>query len=276
MRELSIDQVNAADNADPKRVGDYCNAIMRYHMEKESVKCPRGTSMAAQTDINEKFRAILVDWLVEVHLKFKLSPETLYLAVSIMDRFLEKKIIPRTQLQLVGITSILLASKYEEIYAPAVRDLVFVSARAYTKEEILRMETTMLNTLKFKLTVPTPFLFLQRFLRVVEADERLTHTASFFVERMAQEYGMLRRSPSLVAASGLFLAMKALAPPHRPAVWGPALQHFTGYTEPELRECMAEMHGILSGSAAAQLQAVRKKYASPKFGEVTRVALPSL
>ncbi|MDR3739595.1 MAG: hypothetical protein P4L40_11315 [Terracidiphilus sp.] len=120
-RDLSVDQVDAADLSDARRVGDYAQAIISYNKEREVVKCPRGTSMTAQTDINEKFRAILVDWLVEVHLKFKLSPETLYLAVSIMDRFLEKKIISRTTLQLVGITSILLASKYEEIYAPAVR-----------------------------------------------------------------------------------------------------------------------------------------------------------
>jgi hypothetical protein len=59
--------------------------------------------MLSQTDINEKFRGILIDWLVEVHLKFKELQETLYLTVSIVDRFLEKKVIARTNLQLVGI-----------------------------------------------------------------------------------------------------------------------------------------------------------------------------
>ena len=67
----------------------------------------KGTSMAAQTDITERFRSILVDWLVEVHLKFRLNPETLYLTVSIVDRFLEKKIITRNNLQLVGIAGAL-------------------------------------------------------------------------------------------------------------------------------------------------------------------------
>ena len=63
----------------------------------------KGTSMASQTDINERFRGILVDWLVEVHLKFRMNPETLYLTVSIIDRFLERKSITRGNLQLVGI-----------------------------------------------------------------------------------------------------------------------------------------------------------------------------
>jgi hypothetical protein len=257
--DAALAALHTADNADPKRVGEYINSIMRYNFEQEvrvsaccrgqrgvaacHVLCagacrvvllcsahslpthlrrvcmnahtqglhsPRGTSMVAQTDITEKFRAILVDWLVEVHLKFKLCPETLYLAIVTVDRFLEKIIITRTNLQLVGIASLLIAAKYEEIFAPAVRDLVFVSARAYTKEEILRMEGTILSALRFSVTVPTTLVFLQRFLRAVDADTRLTNLASYYAERMLQEYSMLRHLPSTVAASALFLARKAL------------------------------------------------------------------
>lgn len=83
-------------------------------------------------------RAILVDWLIEVHYKFKLLPETLFLTVNLIDRFLEREAIHRTKLQLVGVTSMLIASKYEEIYAPEVKDFVYITDRAYQKEEILR------------------------------------------------------------------------------------------------------------------------------------------
>ena len=76
--------------------------------------------MDMQTDINPKMRAILLDWLVEVHGKFELMPETLYLTISIIDRFLSTQIVPRREVQLVGITSMLLACKYEEIWAPEV------------------------------------------------------------------------------------------------------------------------------------------------------------
>lgn len=85
-------------------------------------------------------RAILIDWLIEVHLKFKLLPETLFLTINLIDRYLEKQIIPRTKLQLIGVTSMLISSKYEEIYAPEVRDFVYITDKAYTKEEILAME----------------------------------------------------------------------------------------------------------------------------------------
>ena len=54
--------------------------------------------MATQWDINEKMRAILVDWIIEVHLKFKLVPETLFLCISLMDRYLERARISRKNL----------------------------------------------------------------------------------------------------------------------------------------------------------------------------------
>jgi len=76
--------------------------------------------MGSQPDINAKMRSILVDWLIEVHRKFELMPETLYLTMNIVDRFLSVKAVPRRELQLVGISSMLLASKYEEIWAPEV------------------------------------------------------------------------------------------------------------------------------------------------------------
>lgn len=82
-------------------------------------------------------------------------PETLYLTVNLIDRFLEAKQVTRKHLQLVGVTAMLVASKYEEIWAPEVRDFVYISDRAYTRDQILNMEKIMLNTLRFNLTVPS-------------------------------------------------------------------------------------------------------------------------
>lgn len=91
-----------------------------------------------QTDIHDKMRSILIDWLVDVHLKFKLRPETLYLTVNIIDRYLARTIVSRGSLQLVGVTAMLIASKYEEIYSPIVKDFVYITDNAYTREEILK------------------------------------------------------------------------------------------------------------------------------------------
>jgi len=82
-------------------------------------------------------RTILVGWLVEVHLKFKLLPETLFLTVNLIDRYCQIKQVERKNYQLLGVTAMLVASKYEEIYAPEIRDFVYITDKAYTKEEIL-------------------------------------------------------------------------------------------------------------------------------------------
>ena len=106
-------------------------------------------------------RGILIDWLIDVHLKFKLLPETMFLTVNLIDRFLEKEVIMRNKLQLVGITAMLIACKYEEIYAPEVKDFVYITDKAYTKHEVLNMENTIMSTLEFNITVATANKYLE-------------------------------------------------------------------------------------------------------------------
>lgn len=89
-------------------------------------------------------RSILIDWLVEVHYKFKLVPETLYLTVNLIDRYLSIQQVKRDKLQLVGVTCMFIACKYEEIYPPIVKDFVCITDKAYTKEEILELESKVL------------------------------------------------------------------------------------------------------------------------------------
>jgi len=110
---------------------------------------------------------------VQVHLKFKLMMETLYLTTNLIDRYLSVRSVSRKNLQLVGVTALLLAAKYEEIWAPEVHDFIFISDNAYTREQILNMEKSMLNTLQFNLTVPTPYVFVARCLKAAAADKEV-------------------------------------------------------------------------------------------------------
>jgi cyclin B len=170
--------------------------------------------MTSQVDVNEKMRAILIDWLIEVHLKFKLMPETMYVTVNVLDRFLAKKSVQRNKLQLVGVTAMFIASKYEEIYAPEVRDFVFISDKAYSSEEILRMEGAMLGVLNFNVTAPSPYVFLKRFVKVAgflqPTESREERLCSYLVELTLQEYRMLKYLPSVIAAAAVCLAQKML------------------------------------------------------------------
>ena len=230
--------------------------------------------MRSQTDINEKMRAILIDWLVEVHLKFKLMPETMYLTVNIIDRYLEKKVVIRQKLQLVGVTAMLLASKYEEIYAPEVRDFVYITDKAYTKEQILQMEASMLNTLEFRITVPTAYVFLNRFLKVANAhtDVKLGYFATFLAERMLQEHKLLNYTPSRLAAAVVNIALRSM---RGPAAWDRKLEHYSGFSQEALRPCVKDVEELLAAPNNS-LKAVVKKYALPKFGEVSGLPVAAL
>ena len=120
--------------------------------------------LAEQTEILPKMRSVLIDWLIGVHLQFHLLQETLYTTVAILDRYLQHDVkkISRSKLQLVGVASMLIAAKYEEIYAPEVKDFVYITDRAYTERDILKMEIRVLAVLNFNLGRPLPLHFLRR------------------------------------------------------------------------------------------------------------------
>jgi hypothetical protein len=130
------DNIDDRDAEDQLCVTAYVQDMYCHFREKEAASSVRPLYMESQLHINERMRSILVDWLVEVHLKFKLVPETLYLTINLIDRYLTKREVSRPKLQLVGVTSLLIASKYEEIYPPELRDLVYICDRAYSKNEV--------------------------------------------------------------------------------------------------------------------------------------------
>jgi len=138
----NADDIDERDKEDPLCATEYVADMYVYYREKEAAASVRPVFMESQPHINERMRAILVDWLVEVHAKFKLVPETLYLTINLIDRYLEQETVTRPKLQLVGVTALLIGSKYEEIYPPELRDLVYICDRAYTRQDIIEMEVS--------------------------------------------------------------------------------------------------------------------------------------
>ena len=120
---------------------------------------------SVQSDVNPAMRSILVDWLVEVAQEYRLTSDTLFLSIAYIDRFLSLLDVKRSRLQLVGVTCMLVASKYEEIYAPQVEEFCYITDNTYTREQMLDMEAEVLNTLAFDITQPTTKTFLRRFIK---------------------------------------------------------------------------------------------------------------
>jgi cyclin B len=269
--ERKADDVDARDATNPQAVTEYVNDMYVHFREKELETSVNPTYMRQQQHINEKMRAILIDWLVEVHLKFKLVPETLYLTVNLIDRYLLGSLVERSNLQLVGVSALLLASKYEEIYPPELKDLVYITDKAYTEQQILQMEEKMVKALKYKMTIASIHCFMMRYLKAGHADRRMVWLASYVAERMLQEYDMLKYLPSMVAACAVYVARKNLG---RNA-WSPTLLHYANYSEGSLRACLEDMQRLIH-STKGSLAAVKKKYSSEKYGQVATMNLKIL
>lgn len=158
-------------STDPNDVPEYIDDIYNYLRQMEVKFMAKPRYMRKQRDINHSMRAILVDWLVEVAQEYRLDSQTLYIAVGYIDRFLSEMSVQRGKLQLVGVTAMLLAAKYEEIYPPAVDEFVYITDNTYSREQILKMEHLILKVLKFDMGGVTAYSFYQRYVTIAKADE---------------------------------------------------------------------------------------------------------
>ena len=158
----------------------------------------------------------------------------MFSTISIVDRFLavEGLTITRSKLQLVGVAAMFLASKVEEVYAPACSDFVYITDNAYTEDAIKQMEMKILQTLKFNLFEPLSLHFLRRFSKAGDVDVLQHSLAKFAIELALVEYDLVPVPGSKLAASALCLSLILLEPKVLPIcifcliqISGEAMQH---------------------------------------------------
>ncbi|CAI5703500.1 unnamed protein product [Peronospora effusa] len=264
--------IDSDDRNDPTTCWQYAEDITKYHLEAEKKSMPSSSYMTRQSDINSKMRSILVDWLVDVHYKYGLLPQTLHIAVLLIDHYLEKNLtIERQRLQLVGISAMFIAAKYEEIYPPEAADFVKITDSAYTREEVFQMESKMLATLGYRVTFPTAFQFMKRFLKASRTcDDRVEHFAHYAIDRSLQEYKLTKYLPSTIAASAVRIARTQM---RDIPVWSSTLEYHTSYSERSLDPCVKDMTEMLWNTykgvgKMAKLTAARRKFSKERFMKV--------
>ncbi|KAL3735353.1 hypothetical protein ACJRO7_024479 [Eucalyptus globulus] len=261
-----------SDQKDPLLCSLYAPDIYSNLRVTELLRRPCCNFMdTVQKDITQSMRGILIDWLVEVSEEYKLYPETLYLTVYLIDWFLSQNYIERRRLQLLGITCMLIASKYEEICAPRVEDFCFITDNTYTREEVLKMESQLLNYFGFRIFTPTTKTFLRRFIRAAQAlyvspSLELEYLADYLTELTLVEYEFLSFLPSLVAASAVFLARWTLDDSRHP--WNPTLEFYTSYKTSDLKTTVSALQDLQSNAKECPLSAIRIKYRQQKFKSV--------
>jgi hypothetical protein len=265
-----LENIDSKDVNNPQCCIEYINDIFHYLKHSETKHLPGPDCLTQQKEVTWNMRNVLFDWLVDVQLKFDLSPETLYLCFNVIDRFLKENDILKNKLQLVGITSLWLASKYEEIYTPDAIDFVDMCAKSYTKKEMIEMEYTILVSLQFSLTIATPVTFLERFLKASNQNisscvhNNVIHGANYLTEISMLDQNTLKHKYSEICASAIYIARKVLMKES----WSKLLIFHTGYTEDDLKECIEHMVNNVSTQKTSKCEAIYKKYCRNKKNQI--------
>merc|ERR1712105_369257 len=206
-----VKDIDAEDSSNPQLCTEYALEIYAYlkQLEKRGSVRPDFLSGCPTPD---KMRSVLVDWLVEVQIQFKLLQETLFLTVNTIDRFLalEGKTLHRSKLQLVGVAAMFLMSKIEEVYAPAVSDFVYITDNAYDEAEIRQMELRIIRALNFDLCQPIALNFLRRYSKAGDVDVQQHSLAKFSLEVCLLDCGLVGVPGSLLASASLCLSLLLL------------------------------------------------------------------
>ncbi|XP_065333768.1 G2/mitotic-specific cyclin-B2-like [Cloeon dipterum] len=281
----NLENQNKADFNDAQNVAHYVKDIYLYMRQLEAVYCIPEAYIKQCKFMKNLMRATVIDWLIGVHRQFKLMSETLYLTVSIFDRYMATALgTPKSQLQLVGVTSLLVASKFEEIMCPTVGDCVYVTDNTYTKKQVVEMESKILASLAFNIGRPLPLQFLRRFTMVADATFEDHCTAKYFMELQLVRHEMCHVRPSLQAAAAMCLSLfvnldqdvydEYKQVDKSPSdtlkrLWSPALHYFSAYSFVEVEEAVKQLALVVLKGHSSNLQNVRKKYSSKNLSEIS-------
>ncbi|TVY56017.1 G2/mitotic-specific cyclin-B [Lachnellula cervina] len=257
--EDGVQDLDQEDMDDPLMVAEYVVEIFEYLKKLEVSTLPNADYMVHQDDLEWKMRGILVDWLIEVHTRFHLLPETLFLAVNIIDRFLSAKVVQLDRLQLVGVTAMFIASKYEEVLSPHVANFRHVADDGFTESEILSAERYVLTALNYDLSYPNPMNFLRRISKADNYDIQTRTLGKYLMEISLLDHRFMQYLPSHIAAASMFLARMIL----ERGEWDATLTHYSGYNEEEIEPVFKLMVDYLARPVTHE--AFFKKYASKKF-----------
>lgn len=251
---------NDDDVYDVVMVAELSDGIFDYMRKLEELYKPDPYYMDKQPELRWSFRGTLIDWIVQVHEKFQLLPETLYLCINIIDRYLCKKVVPVNRFQLVGAASLFIAAKYEEINCPTIKDFVYMSENCYSRNDLLDAERTILNGLEFELGWPGPMSFLRRISKADDYEHDTRTLAKYLLESTIMDHRLVSAQPSWLAAGAYFLSKVILGQNQ----WSLAHVYYSRYTQEQVLP-LATIILENCRYASKRHNAIWRKYSSRRY-----------
>jgi len=234
--------------------------------------------LAAQPEITNEMRATLVDWIMIVSIEYKQSPESLFLTINYLDRFLSGYRVRRADFQLVGVVCMSIAGKFEEVSCPSVHEYLYLTDNSYSKDQFLELERFILSYLNYELLAPVIPSFIHRFIKSAttfhktEKDEmksKIENLSLYLGELSLLDYKFtVKFSPRIQALSAVCLALHTLNLPY----WNPSLKfHSQVDNTQELEQCMHSLYQFyFELSSNQRFDAVVKR----KFPDISKTVIP--
>ncbi|CAF1048398.1 unnamed protein product [Adineta steineri] len=226
-------------------------------------------------------RAVLIDWLYQVHDRFKLLSDTFHMAINFIDRYLQVVDVSKHELQLIGSAALLLACKYEEMTIPGMNDFVYVSDNAYSKEDMKEMERRIISTLSYDLGRPLSINYLRRYSKIIQATD-LEHTlGKYLLDLTFIDHTCSHILPSYISACASFLSRYLLTykritsstsiPLLIEHLWpSKFMLYHTGYTYEQLRQGIEQLGQLLIGQDTTKLKSVQKKFSQSNMFSIAQ------
>ena len=255
---------------DPQYVVEYSKEIMNNVKFNEKINYPlyEKNFLKFHPKLSEFKRAVLVDWLIHVQYNFELLENTLFLTINLMDRMLEAtKNIKMECFQLLGVSCMFIASKYEEIYPPELHDFLYLCGDKYKKKEILLYEIHILEKLNFDILCVNPFIFLDRYYLLYEVENKQIYfMAQMLIELCYFSLDLMKYGSDLLAHSMLFLAMKIK---NNKLGYSNKFKLYSGFTDNDVKNVIKSFWYFCKEFREDRFPSILKKYSKKKYLNVS-------
>jgi len=249
---------------------EYQPDVIEYMHEMDSQTRPVVETIDLQPELQWYMRPYLIDFLIEIHLQYRLRPETLYLAINVIDRYVSKRVVFKKHYQLVGCAALWIAAKYEDAKerVPSVQELGTMCCGAYEESSFLQMEGHVLSTIGWQLGHPTAEAWLRLFSigahreQAGEFEAASTgHLARFMMELTLFHRSYVGLKSSDIAAGALLLSRYILGKPRRASDESEGILAVARLLDSHLGEHMSSISAV-----------VMKKYAHGHFSRASTIA----
>lgn len=262
-------EVPIGTSKDPLDIVEFEHIIYRTLRSEENLRKPIKFN---QIEITMKDRNLMVDAICRFHYKLGVMTNTFYRFLGIFDKYLSIVQVPKNKLLLYACACFFIASKIEDVELCRSTDLIILSGKSFSQNELLNAEIQVTNTVSFETTFATPLFYLTQLMRIHKSSTRTNLLARYILEIMQSNehfYGVL---PALQASVAVMVTRILKGERQK---WTKELAGYTQFTEEDLYPYALHVRSMLLEKDREETKFMRRKYSTELFLCVANIRIPS-